>query len=645
MANKRAGLKRRDFLASIGRAAGSAAVIRAMVAMGIGTAATACGGSSSANPAGGMSSPPPNAIASPRPGDWPANVGLGRSVVILGGGIAGMTAALELTRLGYDCSILEARSVAGGRNRTLRAGDVAEEIDSTQACAFDADPALYFNPGPARIPHHHEFLLGYCREFGVLLEPFINDNRAALLHSSRAFGGVPQVARRVVSDTRGNIAALLASAIDQGALDQLLSATDRINVLAMLASYGALDGSFTYAGTTRAGYPGQEDRGSRRRGESLSPLDFSELVGEAFFQSRADFAEDFEQQPTMLQPSGGMDRIGVAFADAVAASFIFEAQVTEIRKSADGARVVYRDRFGTSQAVDADYCICTIPATVLRDIPNDFSNAHATAIAAFSYAQATKIAFQSRRFWEQDHNIYGGISWTTQDITQIWYPSAGFGQETGIVVGSYIFGGPAGSTFSNQSPQQRVNSTVTQANAVHAEFGAEAGRGISVAWPKVPFQRGAWGVSDPGVLLLACFALVSLQSKRPVPEVSVTGSGPLTGTNWRAVRLLGNSVPSEYELSASFSDDGQFRGSAGCNLYSGRYERNGKGFKVAAMRATQRGCDAQLTAVEKTLFEVYRAARKLAFVGEELRFLDTNGEWLATFAPASDDPRQAASGT
>ena len=52
-----------------------------------------------------------------------------------------------------------------------------------------------------------------------------------------------------------------------------------------------------------------------------------------------------------------------------------------------------------------------------------------------------------------------------------------------------------------QAPQQRINSVVSQANAIHGQWGSETSRGISVAWPKVPFQLGAWGVSDPGILL------------------------------------------------------------------------------------------------------------------------------------------------
>jgi monoamine oxidase len=174
--------------------------------------------------------------------------------------------------------------------------------------------------------------------------------------------------------------------------------------------------------------------------------------------------------------------------------------VTEIRKIANGVRIIY-SRLGTPTQLDADFCVCTIPATVLRNIANDFSAAHQSEIANFNYASAGKIAFQSRRFWEQDHNIYGGISWTTQDITQIWYPNNGFGQNNGILVGAYIFGGSTGTNFANQSPQQRINAAIAQGRNLHPEMNGEAARGISIAWPKIPFQRGAWGTSSPLTLL------------------------------------------------------------------------------------------------------------------------------------------------
>lgn len=494
-------LHRREFLSGIGRAVGGSVMLRVMSAMGIATVA-GCGSSSASPGAPGVPPPSPQpASPSPRPGDWPANIGSGRSVVIVGAGLAGMTAALELGRLGYTCTLIEATAAAGGRVRTLRAGDIAVETDSTQLCNFDLDDDLYFNCGPARIAHHHEFLLGYCREFGVALEPFVNDNRAALLHSPGAYGGEPQIARRILADTRGNIARLLASAIDQNALDQELSANDRANVLGLLRQFGDLDGASGYPGSERAGFPGQQAAGSRERGQLLDPRSLQELAQETFWQQRLDFTEQLDQQATMLQPVGGMDRIARAFEAQLLQQIRFESVVTQIRKRADAARVVYTDRNGLEQAIDADHCICTIPASVLRSIDNDFSAAHKSAIAAFAYTPAFKLAFQARRFWEREQNIYGGISWTTQDITQLWYPSHGMGGERGIMLGAYVFGGSAGNAFSARTPQQRIDAAIAQGSAVHAQLAAEAARGISVAWNKVPFQLGAWGVSDPGVLL------------------------------------------------------------------------------------------------------------------------------------------------
>lgn len=496
-------IARRDFLTSIGKAVGGSAMLRAMAAMGIASGASACGSSSAASvpAAPPPPPPPPSGIAQARPGDWPANVGSGRSVLILGAGISGMTAAWEMRKLGYTCTILEAQASAGGRNKTIRSGDTIDEIDSSQTCLFDVADDLYLNAGPSRIAHHHEFLLGYCREFGIDLETFTNSNHGAWMHSTSAFGGQPQIAKQIFTDTRGNIARLLATAINQNALDQELSATDKSNILQMLGTFGDLDTGSGYAGSSRAGFPGQMNAGSRRRGERVTPLQLQELIADTFWELRASFSQGFEQQPTMLQPTGGMDKIARAFESRVLAETVFEAQVSEIRKTASGTRVVYSDRFGTPTTIDTDFCIVTIPATVLASIANDFSAAHQAEIAGFNYTSAVRAGFQSRRFWEQDHNIYGGISWTDQEITQIWYPNYGFGKTDGIILGAYIFGGVSGDNFANLSPAQRIGSIQSQANNVHPEFNAEASRGISIAWRKMPFQLGGWGTSNPATLL------------------------------------------------------------------------------------------------------------------------------------------------
>ena len=83
----------------------------------------------------------------------------GTKVVILGAGVAGLSAAYELGKAGYDCTVLEARDRVGGRNWSIRRGTRLEITDGTrQLCDFD--PELYWNSGPARIPSAHEAALG-----------------------------------------------------------------------------------------------------------------------------------------------------------------------------------------------------------------------------------------------------------------------------------------------------------------------------------------------------------------------------------------------------------------------------------------------------------------------------------------------------
>src|SRR5262249_49561350 len=138
----------------------------------------------------------------------PPSSGRGRSVVILGAGIAGLISAYELQRAGYRVTVLEVRDRIGGRSWTIRGGDrIVQTGRPDQVATFD--PGLYFNAGPARLPSTHRLILSYARRFGVELEPFINVNRNA----GWDFGGKVHPERRMIEDMRGHLAELLAKAI------------------------------------------------------------------------------------------------------------------------------------------------------------------------------------------------------------------------------------------------------------------------------------------------------------------------------------------------------------------------------------------------------------------------------------------------
>lgn len=110
----------------------------------------------------------------------PAEVGRGRHVVVLGAGIAGLTAAYELEQAGFLVTLLEARDRVGGRAWTVRAADRIEMIGEADQVARFSD-GIYFNAGPARIPSFHQGLLGYARKFGVPMEVEVNSSRSAYI--------------------------------------------------------------------------------------------------------------------------------------------------------------------------------------------------------------------------------------------------------------------------------------------------------------------------------------------------------------------------------------------------------------------------------------------------------------------------------
>jgi len=111
-------LTRRGFLTRVGQAGGFSAAFLTMQSLGL------------------LPMPEAEAIS------WDAapDTGKGTKVVILGGGIAGLVAAYEMGKLGYRCTVLEARSRPGGRNWTVRNGTTISFTDGTkQTAAWQSD--------------------------------------------------------------------------------------------------------------------------------------------------------------------------------------------------------------------------------------------------------------------------------------------------------------------------------------------------------------------------------------------------------------------------------------------------------------------------------------------------------------------------
>jgi monoamine oxidase len=459
-------LTRRTLLTQLGAAGGASAAFLAMEAMGLAFSTPAHAAQFKLPPASGK----------------------GRSVVVLGAGIAGLVAAYELRNAGYRVTVLEARNRIGGRVWTIRGGERIEQIGRPTQRSQLSD-GLYFNAGAARIPSSHHLILDYARRFKVPMEVMVNVNRGA----GWDFGGKVVPERRMVNDTRGRIAELLAKAIDSHALDKEVPKGELEMLRQFLQPYAALSERGVYEPDGRSGFdvlPG----GYTQSGKTATALSLKELLPSQGVVLPYLFEHIFDMQAPMLQPVGGMDRIADALYAQVRPSVRLGTPVTAIRRVGQGVRIEHGP--GAS-ATNADFCVCTLPANLLERIPSDFSPAKKAALKGIHYLPSVKVAFESERFWERDEHIYGGLAWTDRLNENLIYPSENFHGDKGVLVAAYVAGWTNDGNpkrFSDLSFDDRLRISRESVEALHPGKSRLLTRGLTVGWAQTPWSEGVGAV-------------------------------------------------------------------------------------------------------------------------------------------------------
>ena len=407
-------------------------------------------------------------------------------VIILGAGISGLVCAYELERAGYEVTVIEASPRIGGRNFTVRGGDVIDEMGHRQVCEFDTHPNLYFNAGPARIAAQHRLLLGYCQELEVALEYFMDGNRQAWAHDPNFADGKPIRAGEYVASARGFMTELVAKSIKRGEFDKRFSDEDAELIFEYMRSYGDLKPNGSYDGSSRAGYA---SGGMTEAPTYKTPLDFQALFSNFFWKSCMSDTEGWDLCAPMMQAVGGNDNIVKGFIRNIKSEIITNAPVQSIMQDTGGVAVAY-NRDGTMQTIEADYCMTSIPAHLLPGIKNNFSSEYLAGLSSLGRGKLMKIALQMKeRFWEREA-IYGGITWTNQTVEQIWYPSQGINDKKGVVLGAYPFEDENQMALIRMTPQQRIDLAMEQGSKVHPRYGDYVESGVSVPWYRMNFMMG-----------------------------------------------------------------------------------------------------------------------------------------------------------
>ncbi|HJU38767.1 MAG TPA: FAD-dependent oxidoreductase [Tahibacter sp.] len=486
---------RRRFLEMVGAAGGAAAVYETMVAMGLIAV--------------------PDAFAGPP--DTSGEPGKNQTVIVLGAGVGGLTAALRLKQAGYAVIVCEASDRIGGRNFTVstkgtdKRNVIVQNGKPRQECKFDGNPETqYFEAGCGRIPYHHVALLELCRELGVALEPYIMETRANRFQTNASFGGASIANRRIANDTRGYVAELLAKAINKRCLDDTLSEADRTALLSLLETFGEVSAKnqYRYLGSTRSGY--EQDPGVVSPGKPEKKLELSDILKSAFWKHRFYQAEDYLWQTTLFHPVGGMRKIVDALLAKVGAPFVRTGHAaTKIVNGRDGVAVT----FANGQTIRANWCVSTVPLPIVSPMLDaaTFSADYRKAAGVVKFANTCKVGWQATsRFWEvlrgpNDTNgpqIFGGISWIDHPITQMWYPSAGyFSPGPAVLTGAYNYDSatnPVAKKFGELPLDARLDVGMQGGKLLHPEFEkfVPKDKGLSIAWQEVPFIGGGWAEWD-----------------------------------------------------------------------------------------------------------------------------------------------------
>lgn len=439
--------------------------------------------------------------------EWSPDFGSGQKVAVIGAGIAGLTAAYELLKAGFDVTVYEGTDRFGGRSLTVRPSDqnykswflsqnpfvtedtyyssIAAETRGTllpeQTCEFvpfpkdDGFEEVFFNAGPGRIPTIHTGILGYCREFGVDMEPYLISAQSALLQADTFNDGSPVQVRQFLNDARGHLAEYADKEIAAKRMD---GATQKIveKMQAFLRQYGDLSKSGEFQGTTRSGYSELPGAGSFS-GKPRDALKLNDILNAPSLWPGIIDHHFLDWQTPLLAPVGGMDMIWQAFLSQSVFGRPLRDRI-QLNHPVSGLRyadesrsqiVVESGSQGGTPETTVDYVILTgQPTTLLSMKLADVATADIIPhIKTVLMDQGGKYGWQAKsRFWEHEpSNIFGGISYTDHLIDQIWYPSDGWGGNTGILTGAYMFDRVL-STYDGTIDKDAIAYSATQSDTV-----------------------------------------------------------------------------------------------------------------------------------------------------------------------------------
>ncbi|SES64139.1 monoamine oxidase [Natronincola peptidivorans] len=366
----------------------------------------------------------------------------GIKIAVLGGGLAGLSTAFELRKLGFNTTLFEAQEERiGGRVYTHY---------------FDKKKGLYGELGAMRFPVSHNVTWHYLNLFKLPTRPFVQTNENAFIYVR----GV-----RVRNDPEGrNVQKYIYPLFDMTPEERRLSWQElesiaferslmaippeiRKEILQIKETYSRQINLADYYNIHQMMQESGLSDGSISMLSNVSPSigaffyrSFFEILAEIYginFSFMYEIPGGMAKFPnaflhSLLQPSPKDDYPHISPKDLGPVDLKMGHQIMGLSQCrGDNTVTVHYRRQGQPhiQHQDFDFVVCTLPFSSVRRLRLDplFSSRKMQAIRILTYISAQKASFLfSERFWERGgpmERILGGSSVTDLPINSIWYPS------------------------------------------------------------------------------------------------------------------------------------------------------------------------------------------------------------------------------
>ena len=401
-----------------------------------------------------------------------------KRVIVLGAGLAGLSAAYEIDKAGHDVTVLEARSRPGGRVFTIR-GQFAD--------------GLYAEAGATNVYDVHSWTTHYLKLLGVELDPVIPAAGASVYHvrgrriiikpgepvqwpfelsASEKGMGRRELWQKYVAPTLIE----LGNPNDPDWPQPVFMRYDRMSFTEFLRARGASPGAIEIL---RLGLADQLGEG----GDKTSALN---LLREAIPRA-------LEKQAYVIR--GGSDTFPRAFASKLRHRIHYSAVVKRIEHDEREVRVFY-DRGGERSVIRGERIICAIPFAVLRtiEIPG-LSREKQRAIAQLANTSVVRVFLQTRdRFWLQEG--LNGAATTDLPLMTAFDKAFYLPGPRGML--EVYAAGERARRLAAMPASERLAFTVSQVEKVHPAIREFYEGGSSVCWDEEEFSRGAYAWFRPG---------------------------------------------------------------------------------------------------------------------------------------------------